>query len=316
MEGYYNNTIFHRVVKDFIVQGGDATGTGLGGESIYGEPFKDEFHSRLKFGRRGLVALANAGKDDNSSQFFFTMGAAPELQNKHTIFGKVTGTTIFNMLKLQEGIVDQNERPEFPQRIISIEILKNPFDDIVPREIKQDKKVEKKKVESKSKATKDFKLLSFGDEAEEEEENLDLVLKSDFKIKKSYVPDLVEDAESTDDKNKEKSQENKEEKNTKKIIESFDKENSSSEDEYEKEKKKMEQVKSEIEKLKKEVIIMKKKDKIDDQKKKKSDSLVELEKNNEKFKRNFSSGSKREQQTDKSFDKIDFVRLKKNLNLI
>ncbi|KAK2156225.1 hypothetical protein LSH36_218g00014 [Paralvinella palmiformis] len=89
MEGYYNGTIFHRVIKDFIVQGGDPTGTGHGGESIYGKPFRDEFHSRLRFNHRGLVAMANAGLNDNASQFFFTLGATPELDRKHTIFGKV-----------------------------------------------------------------------------------------------------------------------------------------------------------------------------------------------------------------------------------
>ncbi|KFM02990.1 Peptidyl-prolyl cis-trans isomerase CWC27, partial [Pygoscelis adeliae] len=89
MEEYYNNTIFHRVVPGFIVQGGDPTGTGSGGDSIYGAPFKDEFHSRLRFNRRGLVAMANAGPHDNGSQFFFTLGRADELNNKHTIFGKV-----------------------------------------------------------------------------------------------------------------------------------------------------------------------------------------------------------------------------------
>ena len=73
----------------------------LGGESIYGHPFKDEFHSRLRFVRRGLVAMANAGKDDNASQFFFTMGPTQELQNKHTIFGKVVGgKNIFGQLKI------------------------------------------------------------------------------------------------------------------------------------------------------------------------------------------------------------------------
>ncbi|VDP19466.1 unnamed protein product [Soboliphyme baturini] len=89
LEGYYDNTIFHRVVPGFIVQGGDPSGTGLGGSSIYGEPFKDEFHSRLKFIRRGLVAMANGGPNDNGSQFFFTLEKAPELQDKHTVFGKV-----------------------------------------------------------------------------------------------------------------------------------------------------------------------------------------------------------------------------------
>lgn len=113
--GYYDGTIFHRVVQDFIIQGGDPTGTGTGGESIYGRPFRvrvvvifimfnicnpdiilmfcshfqDEFHTRLRFIRRGLVAMANAGPHDNGSQFFFTLGRADELNNKHTIFGKV-----------------------------------------------------------------------------------------------------------------------------------------------------------------------------------------------------------------------------------
>ncbi|XP_069687099.1 spliceosome-associated protein CWC27 homolog isoform X2 [Periplaneta americana] len=171
MEGYYNGTIFHRVVKGFIIQGGDPTGTGTGGESIYEQPFKDEFHSRLRFNRRGLLAMANGGRDDNSSQFFFTLAAAPELQNKHTIFGKVTGETIFNMLKLEDALVDKDEKPLYPQKIIKAEILYNPFPDIVPRvqpEIAENK-VGKTKKEKRT-GVKNFKLLSFGEEAEEDEE--------------------------------------------------------------------------------------------------------------------------------------------------
>lgn len=147
MEGYYNGTIFHRVVKDFIVQGGDPNGDGTGGESIYGAPFKDEFHTRLRFCRRGLVAMANSGKDDNASQFFFTLGEAPELQNKHTIFGKVGGDTIYNVLKMQDGEIDANERPTYPYKIVKTEILLNPFDDIVPRKTaksERDKSAKKK----------------------------------------------------------------------------------------------------------------------------------------------------------------------------
>ncbi|KAB7494501.1 Peptidyl-prolyl cis-trans isomerase CWC27-like protein [Armadillidium nasatum] len=107
LEGYYNDTIFHRVVPKFIVQGGDPTGTGTGGESIYDGPFKDEFHSRLRFVRRGLVAMANAGPNDNGSQFFFTLGPCPELQNKHTIFGKIAGDTIYNLPRFEEGERDK-----------------------------------------------------------------------------------------------------------------------------------------------------------------------------------------------------------------
>ncbi len=74
MNGYYNNTVFHRMIPGFMIQGGDPTGSGTGGESIYGAPFKDEVHQRLKFNRRGIVAMANLGKDTNTSQFFITFG--------------------------------------------------------------------------------------------------------------------------------------------------------------------------------------------------------------------------------------------------
>jgi len=62
---------------------------------------QNEIHSRLRFVRRGLVATANTGNNDNESQFFFTLGTTPELQNKHTIFGKVGGNTLFNMVRLK-----------------------------------------------------------------------------------------------------------------------------------------------------------------------------------------------------------------------
>lgn len=167
MEGYYNGTIFHRVVKGFIVQGGDPNGDGTGGESIYNEPFADEFHQRLKFNRRGLLAMANAGEHDNGSQFFFTLGPASELQNHHTIFGKVVGDTIYNMLKLEEGLIE-NERPVYPHKIIGAEVLNNPFPDIVPRVKEVTQKSSRKK--DRTPGVKNYKLLSFGDEAEEEEE--------------------------------------------------------------------------------------------------------------------------------------------------
>ncbi|NXU20096.1 CWC27 protein, partial [Pardalotus punctatus] len=194
MEEYYNNTIFHRVVPGFIVQGGDPTGTGSGGESVYGAPFKDEFHSRLRFNRRGLVAMANAGPHDNGSQFFFTLGRADELNNKHTIFGKVTGDTIYNMLRLAEVEVDKEERPLSPHKIRSTEVLFNPFDDIVPRpnkKLKKDKPEEDTK-KPKVKGTKNFNLLSFGEEAEEEEEEVSRVSQS-MKGKSKSSHDLLKD---------------------------------------------------------------------------------------------------------------------------
>ncbi|KAM8961848.1 spliceosome-associated protein CWC27 homolog isoform 2-T2 [Pelodytes ibericus] len=194
LEGYYDNTIFHRVVPEFIVQGGDPTGTGSGGESIYGKPFRDEFHSRLRFIRRGLVAMANAGPHDNGSQFFFTLGRADELNNKHTIFGKVTGDTIYNLLRLTEVDIGEDERPVNPHKIKTSEVLFNPFDDIIPRVIKKPKK-EKQEEENKKpkvKGTKNFKLLSFGEEAEEEEEEVNKVSET-MKGKSKSSHDLLKD---------------------------------------------------------------------------------------------------------------------------
>ncbi|XP_013373898.1 PREDICTED: peptidyl-prolyl cis-trans isomerase CWC27 homolog isoform X2 [Chinchilla lanigera] len=194
LEAYYDNTIFHRVVPGFIVQGGDPTGTGTGGESIYGAPFKDEFHSRLRFNRRGLVAMANGGPHDNGSQFFFTLGRADELNNKHTIFGKVTGDTVYNMLRLTEVDIDDEERPRNPHKIKSCEVLFNPFDDIIPREIKKPKKEkpEEEVKKLKPKGTKNFSLLSFGEEAEEEEEEVNRVSQS-MKGKSKSSHDLLKD---------------------------------------------------------------------------------------------------------------------------
>ncbi|XP_076875229.1 spliceosome-associated protein CWC27 homolog [Brachyhypopomus gauderio] len=193
LEGYYDGTIFHRVVPDFIIQGGDPTGTGTGGESIYGRPFKDEFHSRLRFNRRGLVAMANAGPHDNGSQFFFTLGRADELNNKHTIFGKVTGDTVYNMLRLSEVDCDADERPSNPHKIRSTEVLHSPFDDIVPREIKVRKdKVKEEGKKSQSRATKNFSLLSFGEEAEEEEEVVSQVSQT-MKGRSKSSHDLLKD---------------------------------------------------------------------------------------------------------------------------
>lgn len=195
MEGYYDNTIFHRLVKGFIVQGGDPDGDGHGGESIYGETFKDEFHSRLRYTRRGLVGMANSGKNDNGSQIFFTFAATAELQNQNTLFGKVTGDTIFNMLKLEEGMVDHNERPLYPHKITKTVILNNPFDDIVPRKLKKTSKDEAECSASKrssKKGVKNYGLLSFGEEAEEDEmEATEFVQKTGIKGKSTH--DVLDD---------------------------------------------------------------------------------------------------------------------------
>jgi len=173
-EGYYNNVIFHRIVKDFIIQTGDPTGTGTGGEAATPEGVvKDEFNNRLRYTRRGLVGMANSGaKDDNGSQFFITLGPTPELERKNTLFGRVAvGDTIFNALRIGDMEVDKLDRPLHPPRIITIEVTENPFTDIVPRstaeereEIQRQLEAERQKAVVKKAKKRNKTLLSFDDD--------------------------------------------------------------------------------------------------------------------------------------------------------
>jgi len=102
--GYYNGLIFHRIIKDFMIQGGDPTGTGRGGESIWGGKFEDEFNSKAMFNKVGVLAMANAGPNTNGSQFFITTVQTPWLNGRHTIFGYVKGKKSFEIVKKLENV--------------------------------------------------------------------------------------------------------------------------------------------------------------------------------------------------------------------
>jgi peptidyl-prolyl cis-trans isomerase SDCCAG10 len=108
----------------------------MGGESIYDEgTFEDEISQRLRFNRRGLLAMANMGqRHTNGSQFFFTLDRADNLYGANTLFGTVTGDTLFNLLKFNELELDESgERPVYPPTVKSVEVVDNPFTDIEPR---------------------------------------------------------------------------------------------------------------------------------------------------------------------------------------
>lgn len=124
-KGYYNGLIFHRVIKGFMIQGGDPTGTGAGGQSIWGTNFEDEFSPSLTFNRRGLLAMANRGPKTNGSQFFITVAATPWLDNKHTILGEVSEG--YDVVQQIEGSkTGPGDKPLEPQKIIKITVVDKP----------------------------------------------------------------------------------------------------------------------------------------------------------------------------------------------
>ncbi len=126
-KGYYNGVVFHRVIENFMIQGGDPTGTGRGGESIYGEKFDDEIVTSLKHEGPGILSMANAGPNTNGSQFFITLIATPWLDGKHTVFGKViSGMDVVNAI----GKVETSKPGDRPLKDVvmeSVTIEKRPL---------------------------------------------------------------------------------------------------------------------------------------------------------------------------------------------
>ncbi|KAI7333848.1 Peptidyl-prolyl cis-trans isomerase-like [Hortaea werneckii] len=119
---YYNGTIFHRIIPDFMIQGGDPTGTGRGGSSVFGDKFEDEIRSDLKHTGAGILSMANSGPNTNGSQFFITLAPTPWLDGKHTIFGRVkSGMRVVQRMGLVK--TGAEDRPVEDVKILSARVL-------------------------------------------------------------------------------------------------------------------------------------------------------------------------------------------------
>ncbi len=148
-QGYYDGVIFHRIIKDFMIQGGDPTGTGMGGSSIYGEKFEDEFSMDV-FNLRGALSMANAGPNTNGSQFFivqnknlpypkdalvqggwpeevaevYTEGGTPHLDGRHTVFGQLVDAESYEVLDAIAAVrTGAQDKPVDDVVIESVEII-------------------------------------------------------------------------------------------------------------------------------------------------------------------------------------------------
>lgn len=160
-KGYYNGVAFHRNIKNFMIQGGDPTGTGKGGSSIWGKNFNDEFDGPLTHDSRGIMSMANKGKNTNSSQFFITYKPAKHLDRKHTIFGKVVGG-LDVLQKLENAPVDGSDRPLNKVVMENVVVFVDPFEEFQKQKREKDA-AEKEKAEiMKSGGTEDDKTTWTG----------------------------------------------------------------------------------------------------------------------------------------------------------
>ncbi|XDA85596.1 hypothetical protein R6Z07F_015373 [Ovis aries] len=126
---YYDGTVFHRSIRNFVIQGGDPTGTGTGGESCWGKPFRDEFRPNLSHTGRGVLSMANSGPNTNKSQFFITFRSCAYLDKKHTIFGRVVGG--FDTLTAMENVESdpKTDRPKEEIRVDSTIVFVDPYEE-------------------------------------------------------------------------------------------------------------------------------------------------------------------------------------------
>ncbi|TXT08649.1 hypothetical protein VHUM_02777 [Vanrija humicola] len=134
-QGKYDNVIFHRLIPGFMIQGGDPTGTGRGGESFWGAGFRDEYAEKgaFKHDARGVLSMANSGPHTNGSQFFITFTETPHLNNKHTVFGKLVGGEDVLLRMERTNVRPGSDRPTKDIVITGVNILQDPFEEYQKR---------------------------------------------------------------------------------------------------------------------------------------------------------------------------------------
>ncbi|KAJ8125062.1 hypothetical protein O1611_g8578 [Lasiodiplodia mahajangana] len=160
-KGYYKGVTFHRNIKNFMIQGGDPSGTGRGGASIWGKNFQDEFDGPNTHDSRGILSMANKGKNTNSSQFFITYRPVKHLDRKHTIFGKVVGgMDVLNKMEAVE--TDGSDRPLNRIFMKEIVVYLDPFEEFQKQKAERDKAAEAKAEIARTGGTEDDKMTWTG----------------------------------------------------------------------------------------------------------------------------------------------------------
>ncbi|KAI0802616.1 hypothetical protein GGR55DRAFT_683101 [Xylaria sp. FL0064] len=160
-KGYYKGVTFHRNIKNFMIQGGDPSGTGRGGSSIWGKNFQDEFEGPNTHDSRGILSMANKGKNTNSSQFFITYRPVKHLDRKHTIFGKVVGG--MDVLSKMEAVeTDGSDRPLSKIFMKEVVVYLDPFEEFQKQKAERDKAAETKEEIARTGGTEDDKMTWTG----------------------------------------------------------------------------------------------------------------------------------------------------------
>ena len=161
-KGYYNGVVFHRNIRNFMIQGGDPTGTGKGGSSIWGKNFQDEFDGPLTHDARGVVSMANKGKNTNSSQFFIIYRSAKHLDRKHTIFGKVVGG-MDTLTRLENVDVSDNAKRPLDDIIMEdVVVFVDPFEEFQQQKKEQDQAEKEKEELMRAGGTEDSRITWTG----------------------------------------------------------------------------------------------------------------------------------------------------------